>query len=445
MAASFPTSVKSFTTRADGAGNYIYASIVNDLQDEVAAVETWAMQAKRGIFNVLAYGADPTGVSDSAAAFNNAIAAVQAAGGLGVVYAPAGAYLASTTINLGAAVACTLLGAGKFHTKITATFTGAPLIRLGSTSLATFNQRVIDICLIGTAPSSTGSAVSGSYGIQFLNTDPYATAATEITNCWVTNFMDDAINIAGSTGPVAVRDCTIASSRGWGIHVGDRSASTQAPQDVTVYGGSIQDIWGGIKLDNAYGFSCYETDIELINAGQYPAIWIKQSGGGSYGCLFSGLSVSMNTVPSPAALIYVEDSGGHTFIGCQTLATGGVMDNFYFTGTAAQGNTIVGGFHAACGGGSTGYFATLTQGTDLTVITPLLASNYESGKNRVRETSYPYNRAITLGMPNSEAGANVNTLGTIAIANPVTATSDVPAGHLVTVNISGTNYTLLAQ
>ena len=42
-------------------------------------------------FNVLAYGADPTGVADSRAAFTNAIAAANAVGG-GVIYAPAGTY-----------------------------------------------------------------------------------------------------------------------------------------------------------------------------------------------------------------------------------------------------------------------------------------------------------------------------------------------------------------
>lgn len=40
MAASYPSAAKSFTTKADGVGNTIYASHVNDIQDEVAAVET---------------------------------------------------------------------------------------------------------------------------------------------------------------------------------------------------------------------------------------------------------------------------------------------------------------------------------------------------------------------------------------------------------------------
>lgn len=40
MAASFPASVKSFTTKVDGPGNPVNASHMNDLQDEMAAVET---------------------------------------------------------------------------------------------------------------------------------------------------------------------------------------------------------------------------------------------------------------------------------------------------------------------------------------------------------------------------------------------------------------------
>jgi len=40
MAASFPTTIKSFTTKTDGAGQTIYAAHVNDLQAEVVAIET---------------------------------------------------------------------------------------------------------------------------------------------------------------------------------------------------------------------------------------------------------------------------------------------------------------------------------------------------------------------------------------------------------------------
>lgn len=40
MAASYPVSPKSFSTKTDGAGQTIFAAHVNDLQDEVVAVET---------------------------------------------------------------------------------------------------------------------------------------------------------------------------------------------------------------------------------------------------------------------------------------------------------------------------------------------------------------------------------------------------------------------
>jgi hypothetical protein len=37
--AAYPTSVKTFTTKSDGAGNKIFAAHINDLQDEVTAIE----------------------------------------------------------------------------------------------------------------------------------------------------------------------------------------------------------------------------------------------------------------------------------------------------------------------------------------------------------------------------------------------------------------------
>lgn len=40
MPASYPTSVKAFTTKADGPGNTILAAHINDLQLEVSAIET---------------------------------------------------------------------------------------------------------------------------------------------------------------------------------------------------------------------------------------------------------------------------------------------------------------------------------------------------------------------------------------------------------------------
>lgn len=40
MAASYPSSIKTFVTRVDGAGNIIFAAHMNDVQDEINAIET---------------------------------------------------------------------------------------------------------------------------------------------------------------------------------------------------------------------------------------------------------------------------------------------------------------------------------------------------------------------------------------------------------------------
>lgn len=41
MAASFPSSTKSFSTKVDGPGNTIFASHINEAQDEIVAIENY--------------------------------------------------------------------------------------------------------------------------------------------------------------------------------------------------------------------------------------------------------------------------------------------------------------------------------------------------------------------------------------------------------------------
>lgn len=62
------------------------------------------------VFNVVGYGADPSGVQDSTAAINSAVTAAIAAGG-GIVYLPPGTYLKSGAVNLSSNIV--LKGAGK--------------------------------------------------------------------------------------------------------------------------------------------------------------------------------------------------------------------------------------------------------------------------------------------------------------------------------------------
>jgi hypothetical protein len=71
-----------------------------------------------------AYGADPTGVNDSGPAFNSAIAALPASGG--VIYVPAGTYKIATTItaNVANTATVTIMGDGYQATQLLSYVTG---------------------------------------------------------------------------------------------------------------------------------------------------------------------------------------------------------------------------------------------------------------------------------------------------------------------------------
>ena len=59
-----------------------------------------AISSSKIVFNVLDYGADPTGATASDSAFSSAVAAKESAGG-GTIYAPAGTYRLNSTLDLG--------------------------------------------------------------------------------------------------------------------------------------------------------------------------------------------------------------------------------------------------------------------------------------------------------------------------------------------------------
>ena len=74
MAASYPTSVKSFTAKVDGAeGDMIYAADVNDLQDEVAAIETQLIASGVSGMIIKTGTADVTIASGDRAATSSAV------------------------------------------------------------------------------------------------------------------------------------------------------------------------------------------------------------------------------------------------------------------------------------------------------------------------------------------------------------------------------------
>jgi pectate lyase-like protein len=136
-----------------------------------------------------AYGADPTGAEDSAAAINAALAATPVGG---ICYLPAGTYQTSAPLVVPPRV--TLLGSHAGHTDLTAcaiqpssAFAGLALAATstdaattieavvvlldqtsGGYSAASFEQRLVNFCIDGTNLPSTGS-VNGIQAVGYVH------------------------------------------------------------------------------------------------------------------------------------------------------------------------------------------------------------------------------------------------------------------------------------
>ena len=111
-----------------GAGDIFYFDSILARQVDVwGALNVVGGVAGSTVANVLTFGADPTGVADSTAAFNaayNSLPISGMPGRGGVVYAPAGIYKISSTLQFNAVAPVTLLGDGSQATTISYTGTG---------------------------------------------------------------------------------------------------------------------------------------------------------------------------------------------------------------------------------------------------------------------------------------------------------------------------------
>jgi hypothetical protein len=156
-------------TMTTGAGLVAAAGALDLLSpaDALAATSGTFWDQGGAVFNVMAYGADSTGGTNSATAIGNAITAAQSAGG-GVVYFPAGTFLINSGLTV-TANGITLQGAG----------TGATTIKAGSSfttgDMIYFNQvqygRVRDLTISSVNARTSGNAIN-LYGVNQGATDP---------------------------------------------------------------------------------------------------------------------------------------------------------------------------------------------------------------------------------------------------------------------------------
>lgn len=142
-------------------------------------------------YNAVAYGADPTGATDTVTAFNAACAAA----GAGVVYFPAGIYKFSTSVS----AACNIQGDGT-----NATLFKAASASSGIVNLSGFGNYISDVALIA------GVAQTGGYLLTISGTNNVARNLS-FQNPW------GGITVTGNGTPV-LQDVNLGFAPGANMH-----------------------------------------------------------------------------------------------------------------------------------------------------------------------------------------------------------------------------------
>jgi hypothetical protein len=179
------------------------------------------------VYNVLDYGADPTGATSSTAAIQAAINAAAAtvslgAQGGGVVYLPTGVYLSGALTITSPFVS--MQGDGPTASQIKSSGAVNPLLKVsgGTTSApATYNMFIRDMKFIG------GGAANNILMIQNI-------AWWHVQNCW---FEGDGTTVTTVALPSALvgsfENCLIRAGTSYGVHIYQLGGYTSEPNLIT--------------------------------------------------------------------------------------------------------------------------------------------------------------------------------------------------------------------
>ncbi len=281
MAASFPTTVKAFTTKLTN--DTIEAAHMNDVQDEIVALESSVLNYAQNV--VTMYGAAGDGSTDDTAAIQAAITA--AATGSGIVYLPAGIYIISA--NLTIAATTRFIGDGKALSQIKATslctrileFT-ATLVRCGVEQLYLNCNGVATSGIYGASLSHSTFRTIQISGAKAVGTNPAAIMIGATAGGWDNYFDDvdvngcaaDGVYLMGTCNSNVFSACKIFSNTGWGIVA--LSSSTVKIMGCTIESNAAGGIMvqagvPNLDIDNCYFLSNAATGFVFAS----PVITIK--------------------------------------------------------------------------------------------------------------------------------------------------------------------------
>lgn len=332
------------------------------------------------IIDVKAYGANTDGVTNNIPAFVAAIAGLPVAGG--PVYASGGDYFLTSTLNLTFAATgkkkISLTGDGIGITRLISSVTTTPAINVGGTA-NDLHHSIEDLDVLQSGLVLPSSARAGNYGIVKQDGGVSGSPGSIFRNIRVRYFGDVGIRIEGGHGPISLENIEVQACSAYGIHLVPVSATCQ---DVAITGSNVQFCWGGVHLQGAKSTDIQDLDIELTSTAQLPAIRLSGSATGNN---FVNVTASVEAVPTPAAIIYIDSGQGNQFLGGLFVTTVAGVDMIFLDTSNASYNTFIGGFWESVTP-SGGYYATLNNGSRNTFITPRMET-FTAGKNVVNDAN----------------------------------------------------------
>ncbi|MGD0486138.1 MAG: hypothetical protein ABSB94_03005 [Syntrophorhabdales bacterium] len=251
-----------------------------------------------------------------------------------------------------------------------------------------------------------GGTTAGNIGIYFPGGTGNDIGRILIDGVRIQNFGDDALKLQGLTGPTWIRIWAYYCN-GYGIHV-CADANGNTPSNVTISGGAIHNMLGGISLDGT-GASISlahieDTDIELPNTATRPCLYLNNAYGNTIINLTTSSGAASLTLGD--ANVYLAGySYGNIFVGAYNIAGGG-LNNVHDAGSGYN-NTWIGGTYAniVSPPGGLGYFAVVNNAIGDTFINPLLTGTYASNLNTVYENSSSPLASICYGIQKLFGGA----------------------------------------
>jgi hypothetical protein len=239
--------------------------------------------------NVLDFGADPTGVADSAPAFNAAAAATTPSGGLRTVYAPAGTYKLRSTITLGSVNYAQELSGDGWATilDVNSDFSASATSVINATAVSASGTRssIRNLRINFHQPpdlitTTTAAAIAGATTITVASTAGIVVGmfvASQSNNNSIQCLSAQPTTVSSIAGNVITLSLPTTGAVGNGDTIG--FAVTRANWKTLAAGGSSSAAGsGGIKYPWAiYAVNAFHIDKVLITGG-WDGVHIRGSG-----------------------------------------------------------------------------------------------------------------------------------------------------------------------